>query len=73
VHLALGKELDLNSRRRGLRFSGSTHAASLDEAAMIRRTVTRSAWISTKASFENNGESLMKSYALAGAVRFSAS
>jgi hypothetical protein len=42
-------------------FSGSTHAASRDEAAMITRTVTRSAWISTKASFENNGESHMKS------------
>jgi hypothetical protein len=54
-------------------FSGSTHAASRDEAAMITRTVTRSAWISTKASFENNGESRMKSHALARAVRFSAS
>jgi hypothetical protein len=60
VHLALGKELDLDSRRRGLRFSGSIHAASRDEAAKITRTVSRSAWISTKASFENNGESHMK-------------
>jgi hypothetical protein len=41
VHLALGKELDLDSRRRGLRFSGSTHAASRDEAAMITKTVSR--------------------------------
>jgi hypothetical protein len=60
VHPALGMELDLDSRRRGLRFSGSTHAASRDEAAKITRTVSRSAWISTKASFENNGESHMK-------------
>ena len=54
-------------------FSGSTHAASRDEAAKITRTVSRSALISTKASFENNGESHMKRRALAGAVRFSAS
>jgi hypothetical protein len=60
VHPALGMELDLDSRRRGLRFSGSTHAASRDEPAKITRTVSRSAWISTKASFENNGESHMK-------------
>ncbi len=73
VHPAFGMELDLDSRRHGLRFFRFDTAASRDEAAKITRTVSRSALISTKASFENNGESHMKRRALAGAVRFSAS